>query len=198
MVAAIISVLFILTILFAIIKMVKKREEMIAIKSGIIVELGMVMLTFLNSVLSGGTENLSKMIHLNLVSSSVVAIIVGVLFFWKKGDLYYYLDNNELLKPHTKDIEMKHMDDLKIDEEVEFVDKDFAKWQKQQVENQDRKREEIKARLKKDLDNTNPVDIKPIQVIKDKIDLTHENSFVKVPRKNEESKELNEKEPKFN
>lgn len=161
MISAILTVTLIGVMLFAFRRMLKERDEAIAIKSSIVTLLGTIIITFGNSVVFGGTAKVEEMLQINLISSAFISIVIWFLFFWKKDDLFYYLDKSGLLEKSHK-FKALEPEDLIIDDKVEYQNEEFEEWQKQQKVNQEARKQELKARLQRDYDLAKEIEFNPV------------------------------------
>ncbi|MEG0553472.1 MAG: hypothetical protein RR533_08130, partial [Carnobacterium sp.] len=77
--------------------MLIKRDNGIPFKGGLIMFVSTLLITFGNSFIEGGSERIAQMFQLNMIISSFCGIIIGGMFFWKRRDIFAFLDKNKLL-----------------------------------------------------------------------------------------------------
>ncbi|MFY0516248.1 hypothetical protein ACOMCU_00260 [Lysinibacillus sp. UGB7] len=83
--------------IFVIRSLLIKRDNGIPFKGGVVMLLTTLLITFGNSFIEGGKERIAEMFQLNMIISSFCGIVIGGMFFWKRRDIFAYLDKNKLL-----------------------------------------------------------------------------------------------------
>lgn len=161
MIISLIAISIIFIMIFTIYRMLKGRDEYISLKSSVVVFLGILVITFSNSILSGGTGQMMKMLQINLIASTIMALVVWFLFFWKKADLYYYLDENHIIMKKNPYLNSKEMDELKIDEKVEYTDQQFLDSRNEQKNRQEQIKVDAMARLNRDIEYAKDIKFNP-------------------------------------
>lgn len=176
--------------IFVVRSMLIKRDNGISIKGGVVMFLATLLITFGNSFIEGGTERINEMFQLNMITSSFCGIIVGGLFFWKKRDLYDFLDKNKILFNWKVTPSGSIENFEKWQKEQELTKKEMEALSDSHSSSEFVQKEEVLKRLRKDLDHIKAQGADPTPQLRFE---TGKKSFIKEERQYEIEKDMAKK-----